>query len=41
MGISYRFIVLSEGNMTGELNKDEFSQETIMAHASAASVEEG
>ena len=41
MGMSDRIIVLSEGNMTGELNKDEFSQETIMAHASAASVEEG
>lgn len=40
MGMSDRIIVLSEGNMTGELNKDEFSQETIMAHASAASVEE-
>ena len=41
MGMSDRIIVLSEGNMTGELNKDEFSQETIMAHASAANVEEG
>ena len=41
MGMSDRIIVLSEGNMTSELNKDEFSQETIMAHASAASVEEG
>ena len=41
MGMSDRIIVLSEGNMTGELNKNEFSQETIMAHASAASVEEG
>lgn len=41
MGMSDRIIVLSEGNMTGELSKDEFSQETIMAHASAASVEEG
>jgi hypothetical protein len=26
--------------MTGELHKDEFSQETIMAYASAAKVEE-
>ena len=41
MGMSDRIIVLSEGNMTGELNKGEFSQETIMAYASAASVEEG
>lgn len=38
MGMSDRIIVLSEGNMTGELSKEEFSQETIMAHASAASV---
>ena len=38
MGMSDRIIVLSEGNMTGELSKEEFSQETIMAHASAANV---
>lgn len=40
MGMSDRVIVLAEGNMTGELNKEEFSQETIMAFASAAHVEE-
>ena len=37
MGMSDRIIVLSEGNMTGELNKDEFNQETIMKFASIAS----
>jgi ribose transport system ATP-binding protein len=40
MGMSDRIMVLAEGNMTGELQKDEFSQETIMAYASAAKVEE-
>ncbi len=39
MGMSDRIIVLAEGNMTGELKKDEFSQETIMTFASAASNE--
>lgn len=41
MGMSDRIMVLAEGNMTGELEKDEFSQETIMAYASAANIEEG
>ena len=41
MGMSDRIIVLSEGNMTGSLEKSEFSQETIMAYASAARMEEG
>lgn len=40
MGMSDRIMVLAEGNLTGELNKGEFSQETIMAYASAANVEE-
>ncbi len=40
MGMSDRIIVLAEGDMTGELGKDEFSQERIMAFASAANVEE-
>lgn len=40
MGMSDRIIVLAEGDMTGELGKGEFSQETIMAFASAANVEE-
>ncbi len=40
MGMSDRIIVLAEGDMTGELSKDEFSQERIMAFASAANVEE-
>lgn len=40
MGMSDRIIVLAEGDMTGELSKEEFSQERIMAFASAASVEE-
>ena len=41
MGMSDRIIVLSEGDMTGELKKEEFSQETIMAYATAARMEEG
>lgn len=36
MGMSDRIIVLAEGDMTGELNKEEFSQERIMTFASAA-----
>ena len=39
MGMSDRILVLAEGNMTGELQKEEFSQETIMTFASAASKE--
>ncbi len=39
MGMSDRILVLAEGNMTGELRKEEFSQETIMTYASAASNE--
>lgn len=34
MGMSDRIIVLSEGKMTGMLNRDEFNQETIMSFAS-------
>lgn len=41
MGMSDRIVVLSEGNMTGSLEKSEFSQKTIMAYASAARMEEG
>ena len=41
MGMSDRIIVLAEGEKTGELEKGEFSQETIMAYASAANIEEG
>ncbi|MCB6202529.1 sugar ABC transporter ATP-binding protein [Extibacter muris] len=41
MGMSDRIVVLSEGEMTGELEKSEFNQETIMAYASAARMEEG
>ena len=40
MGMSDRIIVLAEGDMTGELSKEEFGQERIMAFASAANVEE-
>ena len=36
MGMSDRILVLAEGDMTGEISKEEFSQETIMAYASAA-----
>ncbi len=39
MGMSDRILVLAEGNMTGELKKEEFSQERIMTFASAASKE--
>lgn len=38
MGMSDRIVVLSEGKITGELNKDEFSQETIMSYALVASM---
>ena len=38
MGMSDRIVVLSEGNMTGLLEKNEFNQETIMTYASAARV---
>ena len=34
MGMSDRILILSEGNMTGELKKDEFDQERIMQLAS-------
>lgn len=36
MGMSDRILVLAEGDVTGELQKGEFTQETIMAFASAA-----
>ncbi|MEG0228616.1 MAG: D-xylose ABC transporter ATP-binding protein, partial [Lachnospiraceae bacterium] len=36
MGMSDRIVVLAEGEMRGELEKGDFSQETIMAYASAA-----
>ena len=35
MGMSDRIIVLAEGHMTGELNKDSFDQKAIMRMASA------
>lgn len=35
MGMSDRIIVLAEGRITGELEKEEFNQETIMKMASA------
>ena len=34
MGMSDRILILAEGNMTGELNKSEFNQESIMQLAS-------
>lgn len=34
MGMSDRILILAEGNMTGELKKDEFDQEHIMQLAS-------
>ena len=39
MGMSDRILVLAEGELTGELAKEEFSQETIMTYASAAAKE--
>ena len=36
MGMSDRIAVLAEGDLTGELTKEEFSQEKIMMYASAA-----
>ena len=36
LGMSDRVIVLAEGEMTGELSKNEFSQEAVMTFASAA-----
>ena len=39
IGISDRIIVLSEGEMTGELSKGEFNQEKILEYASANSGE--
>ena len=38
MGMSDRIIVLSEGRLTGELDKSEFNQDTIMRMASAMTV---
>ena len=40
IGMSDRIIILSEGKMTGELQKDEFNQEAIMKLASAVTMEE-
>jgi ribose transport system ATP-binding protein len=34
IGISDRIVVLAEGRVTGELGKEEFSQETILKYAS-------
>ena len=35
MGMSDRIIVLAEREITGELSKEEFNADTIMAYASA------
>ena len=40
MGMSDRILVLSEGHVTGALEKNEFDSETIMAHASKAAKED-
>lgn len=40
IGMSDRIVVLAEGQMTGELDKSEFSQETIMNYASVSKMEE-
>ena len=34
IGMSDRIIVLAEGEMTGELQKEQFNSDTIMAYAS-------
>lgn len=36
LGMSDRVVVLAEGECTGELSKDEFSQEAVLTYASAA-----
>ena len=36
MGMADRIVVLSEGRMTGVVNKAEFDQELIMSYASRA-----
>lgn len=38
MGVSDRIVVMSEGRLSGEIQRDEFSQETIMTLASAINV---
>jgi ribose transport system ATP-binding protein len=40
LGMSDRILVLSEGHLSGELKKDEFSQERVLALASGLSKEE-
>jgi ribose transport system ATP-binding protein len=40
LGMSDRIIVLSEGTIEGELKKEEFSQERVLALASGLSKEE-
>jgi len=35
IGMSDRIIVMHEGSITGELTRDQFSEEAIMSHASA------
>jgi ABC-type sugar transport system ATPase subunit len=40
MGISDRIIVMHEGEMTGVLNRDEFSQELLMRYATGGSAVE-
>ena len=38
MGVCDRIVVMAEGDLTGELQRDEFTQEKIMAYASAIEV---
>ena len=38
MGVCDRIVVMSEGKFSGEVQRDQFSQETIMAYASAIEV---
>ena len=40
MGISDRIVVMHEGEMTGVLNRDEFSQELLMRYATGGSAVE-
>jgi len=39
MGMSDRIVILAEGEMTGELEREDYKQEEIMAYASVTSVE--
>ena len=41
MGVCDRIAVMHEGRLTGILDREEFSEERIMAYASGQTVQEG